>query len=121
METRHTAWFIEYADGSNVLIHVSGGHGFFETEERWDVQPGDSNNWERTIPVATLRTQGGTRNLVVRDRIWQVRVNNEDRGWNCQTFIGDGFAELTDIIPENVITSAVDTMAGVLMEAPDEA
>lgn len=117
--TRHTAFFIEYEDGSNVISQVTGGHGFFQHDERWHQRPSESRHWERTIPIARLVTRGGPRDLVVREILIGVPINNQERAWNCQSWIGDSLAALSHLIPQDVITTATDAMIEVLMDAPD--
>jgi hypothetical protein len=117
--TRHVAWYIQYADGSNVLSHVTGGYGFFAHDERWNTNPSESRHYERTIPVSTIASRE-SRDLTVRNILFNVPVNNEERAWNCQTWIGDGFAALRNILPDAVATAAADQMTDVLLEAPEE-
>ncbi|KAG4426857.1 hypothetical protein IFR04_000288 [Cadophora malorum] len=117
--TRHTAFFIEYADGSNLITHAVGAHGFFEHAEKWNTQPTESRNFERLIPIITMRTRE-ERDLTVREILYNVPVNNEERSWNCQSWIGDGLRALSGLISAEIATNAADQMATVLLEAPDE-
>jgi hypothetical protein len=88
--TRHTAFFIEFSDGSNVLSHVTGASGFFQVEERWNTaQPSESRHFERMIPVVTLQTPSPN-DLTMRNTIYNTPINNAERAWNCQSWIGDG-------------------------------
>jgi hypothetical protein len=111
--TRHTAFFIEFPDGSNVLSHVIGAYGFFEFEERWNTaQPSESRHFERQIPVVTAWSHTA-RDLTIRNTIYNTPVNNTERGWNCQSWIGDGLRMLqqAELIPAASITDAADRMA----------
>jgi hypothetical protein len=122
MSNRHTAFFIEYSDGSNVLCHIVGGSGFFEIEERWNIDPSNlSRSWERTIPVVTAPTNTAN-DLTMRNTLYNTPINNAERAWNCQSWVGDGLRRLqeAELIPENIATTAADQMVDVLMEAPDE-
>ena len=117
--TRHTSFFIEFSDGSSVLSHAVGGHGFFEHEERWNTNPSESRHHERTIPVARIQTRE-SKDLTLRNILFNVPVNNQERAWNCQSWIGDGLKALENIIPAEVAITATNQMVDVLLEAPDE-
>lgn len=119
--TRHTAFWIEFADGRNLLTHVCGACGFFEREERWNtVQPQESRHFERIIPVVTAPTPRD--GLTISSILHLTPIQNSERAWNCQSFIGDGLKRLQDakLLPPANMLSAADQMVDVLMEAPDE-
>jgi len=85
MLNRHTAFFIEYSDGSNVLIHAVGGHGFFELEERWNIPPPtQSQSWERTITVTMAQTTTD-RDLTIRNTLYNTPINNDERAFYQKT------------------------------------
>lgn len=120
---RHTAFYIEYSDGSNVLSHITGASGFFAFDERWNEArpPQQSAQFERGIPVATIQSSN-PQDLTIRNILYNTPINNNERSWNCQHWIGDGLRRLqeADIIPENIANNAADQMVDVLMEAPME-
>ncbi|OBT70446.1 hypothetical protein VE03_00039 [Pseudogymnoascus sp. 23342-1-I1] len=118
---RHTAFWVEFSDGRNLLSHVCGAASFFEFEERWnEAQPQEGKNFERIIFVLTVRT--AVDDMTIRNTLRQTPVNNKERSWNCQTWIGDGLQRLQDakLLREANTVSAADQMVDVLLEAPDE-
>jgi hypothetical protein len=120
--TRHTSFFIEFSDGGNLVSHVTGGSGFFQLEEKWNTSPPyESRHFERMIPVVTAQTPTAN-NLNIRNTIYSTPINNAERAWNCQTWIGDGLRRLqeAELIPATTATRAADQMVDVLMEAPDQ-
>ncbi|KAL5350089.1 hypothetical protein ACLOAV_005126 [Pseudogymnoascus australis] len=112
---------IEFSDGRNLLSHVCGAASFFEFEERWnEARPQEGKNFERIIFVVTVRTT--VDDMTIRNTLRQTPVNNKERSWNCQTWIGDGLKRLQDakLLHEANTVSAADQMVDVLLEAPDE-
>ena len=118
---RHTSFWVEFSDGRNLLSHVCGAASFFEFEERWnETQPQESRHFERIIPVITVRTTAD--DMTIRDTLRGTPVNNKERSWNFQTWIGDGLKRLQEakLLQEVNTVSAADQMVDVLLEAPDE-
>ena len=105
-----------------MLSHITGGSGFFELEERWNTtQPSESRHFERLIAVVTVQAPTADI-LTIRNIIYGTPINNTERAWNCQSWIGDGLRRLQQagLIPATITTSAADQMVDVLMEAPDQ-
>lgn len=118
---RHTAFWVEFSDGRNFVSQVCGAASFFEFEERWnEAQPEENGQFERIIPVITVRTMAD--DMSIRDTLRGTPVNNDERSWNCQTWIGDGLKRLQDakLLRETHIINAADQMVDVLLEAPDD-
>ena len=118
---RHTSFWVKFSDGRNLLSHVCGAASFFEFEERWnEAHPQEGKNFERIIFVMTMRTT--VDDMTIRNTLRQTPVNNKERSWNCQTWIGDGLKRLQDakLLQEANTVSAADQMVDVLLEAPDE-
>ncbi|OBT80608.1 hypothetical protein VF21_00325 [Pseudogymnoascus sp. 05NY08] len=118
---RHTSFWVKFSDGRNLLSHVCGAASFFEFEERWnEAHPQEGKFFERIIFVMTMRT--AVDDMTIRNTLRQTPVNNKERSWNCQTWIGDGLKRLQDakLLREANTVSAADQMVDVLLEAPDE-
>jgi hypothetical protein len=60
--------------------------------------------------------------LAIRNTLYNTPINNNERAWNCQSWVGDGLRRLweAELIPENIATTATDQMVDVLIETPDE-
>lgn len=122
LSTRHPAFFIEYSGGRNVLTHIPGAPGFFEHEEICKTAPpsGDEH-FERSIPVAIFRTNNTESTiLTVQNTIYEIPINNDGRGRNCQSWIGGGLEAFRNagLISLDVAIVAADQLAEVLIEAP---
>jgi hypothetical protein len=107
-----------------VLSHVVGAAGFFEHQERWNTtQPSASRHFERSIHVATFQTERNEADtLRIRNELANTPINNSERAWNCQTWVGDALGRLRNVglLPEERVTRAADEMADVIMEAPND-
>ncbi|KAL3425311.1 hypothetical protein PVAG01_02102 [Phlyctema vagabunda] len=117
---RHVALYLEYSSGKKVYQNVTGAHGFFAYDEDWNMSPRDSANYERAIQV--MRIQTATEDdLTIRNRIRSIAINNRDRSWNCQSWVGDCLAGLEQdgILLPGSAKAAIDKMVDVLLEARD--
>lgn len=120
--TRHTAFFITFSNDLKILCHATGAHGFFQYEEKWDTyNPEHSVSRAGTIPVFTHQSTSPM-DLCIRNVICETPLNNQERAWNCQTWIGDGLKRLQDAgyLSEQNANTAADQMVEILLEAPDE-
>jgi hypothetical protein len=120
METRHTAFYIEFSDGTKTLMHATGGHGFFRVEE--ERNPRDPKYSTR---FACLVYVGIVRSIDKSDFcscIQTTPVDNTTRGWNCQNWIGDALKRmvLKSWISSTDESNAVSTMVDVVMLAGNE-
>lgn len=121
-EYRHTALFLEYADGSKCLLHIVGPPGEFKFEpvERYD--PASSQKLARQIPVVEVPDSliaSSLRGLMSRT---PMRNEREYADWNCHSWVSDA---LTRMVSNGYLTasqrlSAIDVMATVLLETKDE-
>ncbi len=118
-EFRHTALFLEFPDKSTLMIHVIGPNQFYQTEVKSGVDPAYSKKFIKKISVGTI--QGQTK-AAIESRIKATPVKNSDRSWNCQHWIGDALKRLADQkwISGGARSAAIDAMAEVIADAPDE-
>jgi hypothetical protein len=120
--TRHTALFVEFENGDNVLSYVVSGHGFFQHEESWNIdQPSNSRHFEQSIWVATFETTEDEA-MYIRNELRNTPINNEESSWNCHTWVGDALERLRDaeLLSQEWFIAVVGQMVGVVFEAPDE-
>jgi|SRR5271155_6051877 len=118
-KTRHTALFVTFADNSTVLIHVAGAAGFFSIEQMPQAQPRNSNNFEKDIPVATIK---GKTKAQVQSTIAATPANNSTHDWDCQKWVGDALTRLSNLgwITSQAKSDGISKMVDVLLEAKDE-
>ena len=71
--------------------------------------------------IAVAEIHGQTKNAI-QSRIMATPIENSDRSWNCQHWVGDALLRLSNVgwITTAARKAAVDTMAGVVTDAPDE-
>ena len=119
-EYRHTALFLDISGQSTTLLDIKGAIGFFRVETRSAVDPIDTMKFIKKIPVGVI--QGQTK-LAIEEEIKSTPLLNTERGWNCQSWVGDALTKLSDRhwITDDERLTAIDVMAGVIVEAPDEA
>ncbi|KAJ6263963.1 hypothetical protein Dda_0100 [Drechslerella dactyloides] len=98
-EYRHTAIVLEI-DGRETMLHVTGGHGFFQYEEQTRREYAD-----------------GFRSIVA-----NTDVNNGERAWNCQNFVGDALQRVQrhHLITEEEYLGAINQMTTIILEAIDQ-
>lgn len=121
MKFWHTALFIEYSEGRNVLLHVTGAAVFFEFEERQDGRDvTTAPSFVSKVHVATLNA--GQEDLTLRNTIYNTLVNNSDNGWNCQVWIGDDLerVRVNMLLSADTIRAAADGMVDVLIDALEQ-
>jgi hypothetical protein len=118
-EYRHTALFLEFPDTTTLLVHVTGASGFFQPEVKPGENPTKSKGFIKKIHVGSI--QGQTK-AVIESTIKVTPVNNSDRSWNCQHWVGDALKRLSDRqwITSDARSKAIDAMAEVISDAPDE-
>jgi len=118
-EFRHTALFIEFPNNETLLLHITGASGFFATESKSGEEPTRSNKFIKKISVGVIQ---GQERANIESTIKATPIKNLDRSWNCQNWIGDALKRLSDqrwITPE-ARSAAIDAMAEVIIDAPDE-
>ncbi|RVD89359.1 uncharacterized protein DFL_000372 [Arthrobotrys flagrans] len=117
---RHTGLVLEY-DDQQLLLHVKGAHGFFEFEEavrRKPVEESERLALDGIIHVARIPAKDMD---MFRAVVANTNVNNRERGWNCQNFVGDALRKVEEahLISKEEFDEAIDKMATVLLEATD--
>lgn len=116
---RHTALLLEFPDKTTRLLHVTGASGFFQTEVKSGEDPSKSKKFVKKILVGKIQ---GQEKAAIQSTITSTPVKNSDRSWNCQNWIGDALKKLSDLrwITINARSEAIDAMADVVIDAPDE-
>ncbi|KAI0534577.1 hypothetical protein GGR58DRAFT_482327 [Xylaria digitata] len=121
---RHTELLIQHlsVDGTVLwrrYLHVAGAAGFFEREEL-EYDPGSSELFVGLVPVATIPVSTSS-DRRLRDAIWSTPVNNGDRSWNCQNYVGDALYSCTEagLVSTEETENAIDGMTDLILEAPD--
>ncbi|RPA72352.1 hypothetical protein BJ508DRAFT_419512 [Ascobolus immersus RN42] len=102
---------------AGTIFQVSGAHGFFTYEkeplsEDMSLTPG----FQRQIPVSTLTAQ----QAVDFEHICEYTpVNNRERGWNCQSWVGDVLQRAVEqgVLRVPDVDKAVGALADCLLEA----
>ena len=118
---RHTGFFIQWSDGDNLIIHVMGSHQFYELQEIWNgPKPNVGDGCIRDVPVATWTTSEEEK-FKLRNIIRDTPINNAERGWNCQNWIGDALQilEARGFLSHAAIQAAGDAMVDTILEAKD--
>jgi len=119
--TRHTALFIsENNQATGDLLDLGGAAGFFAFERVENTNPTQGRTFVKKIPVGPI-LKGPTKQQLT-TKIAATPINNTTRSWNCHTWIGDALGR---VVAENWISSqtkssAISSMAGVIVEAADE-
>ncbi|KAF2967271.1 hypothetical protein GQX73_g6299 [Xylaria multiplex] len=121
---RHTELLIQHlsADGTVLwrrYLHVAGAAGFFEREEL-EHDPGSSELFVGLVPVTTIPVSTSS-DRRLRDAIWSTPVNNDDRSWNCQNYVGDALYSCIEagLVSTEETDNAIDGMTDLILEAPD--
>lgn len=107
----------ENSSAYGTVYQVSGAHGFFTyektstSEEEFSLTPG----LLRQISVSSLTLhQAGEL-----DHVCEVTpVNNRERGWNCQSWIGDVLQRAVEggVLRKHDVDGAVEALADCLLE-----
>jgi len=118
-EFRHTALFLEIPGSNSLLLHIVGTSGIFQPQVKQNEDPSKSQKFVRRIAVAKI--QGQSKNAI-QSRIMATPIKNSDKSWNCQHWVGDALTRLSNVgwISPATRKTAVDTMASVVIDAPDE-
>ena len=116
---RHTALFLEFPDTTTLLLHVTGASGFFQAEVKSDEDPSKSKKFVQKILVGEIQKH---EKVGIESTIISTPVNNSDCSWNCQNWIDDALKKLSDRqwITSDAHSKAIDAMAEVIVEAPDD-
>ncbi|GAW20521.1 hypothetical protein ANO14919_100270 [Xylariales sp. No.14919] len=121
---RHTELLIQHLSQDGTVLwrrylHVAGAAGFFEREEL-DYDPTSSELFAGLVPVTTIAVSTSA-DRRLRDAIWSTPVNNADRSWNCQNYVGDALYSCTEagLVSTEETENAIDGMTDLILEAPD--
>jgi hypothetical protein len=118
---RHTSLYITFANHElSVIVHVVGPPGEFEFDTQVGYDPSQDKSLAKIVDVGFLSVES------TRDQITQilrrVPIENEDREFNCQTWVEGALKKFRDL---GMLTSALyarglDEMVDVIAEATDE-
>ncbi len=77
---------------------------------------------ERETNKSSVGDIQGQGKAAIESTIKSTPVNNSDRSWNCQNWIGDALKKLSDQpwITNDPRSKAIDAMAEVIVYAPDD-
>lgn len=116
---RHTVLFLESPDNTKRILHATGASGFFQVEVKPGKEPSTSRRFVKQIPVGKINGQGKD---AIESTIQSTPVNNWDPSWNCQNWVGDAMKKLSDRgwITNDARSKAIDAMAEIIVDAPDE-
>ncbi|KAI9674494.1 MAG: hypothetical protein M1817_001832 [Caeruleum heppii] len=110
--------------GDALILHVTGGHGFFALQENSDIDPRRNEDFHCEIPVFSFPASGLKFDLAreVTDVIKRTPINNKERDWNCQTWVAEALGRCAEmgLITREGVDAAVDQMVDVLMEVPED-
>ncbi|KAJ6096237.1 hypothetical protein N7486_006983 [Penicillium sp. IBT 16267x] len=94
---RHTALHVQYADGEDTILHVTGAHPFFEYTPM-NSHPKDLNLiMVASILVSTL-SDSITKSMI-QTACAATSARNDPRHvyWNCQNWVGEALTRLVAI------------------------
>lgn len=120
---RHTALHVQYADGEDMILHVTGAHPFFEYTPMKN-HPKDLN---MTIVASILVSNlpDWITKSMIQNACAATPVRNDPRhtDWNCQNWVGEALTRLVAIgcVTETERSGAVSQMVDACLEAEDEA
>lgn len=116
---RHTVLFLEFPDTTTMLFHITGASGLFQSEARPGGNPLKSKKFADKIPVGKIH---GQEKDVIESTIQSIGVNNSDLSWNCQNWVGDALKTLSykGWITNEARSNAIDSMAEIIVDAPDD-
>ncbi|KAJ5092832.1 hypothetical protein N7456_008693 [Penicillium angulare] len=119
---RHTAIHVQYADGEDNILHVTGAHPFFEYTLQNDHPAQVNLKLEALIPVSSPSNAFTKAMIQSTCAITAVRNDLEHQDWNCQNWVGEALANLAAIgcITRQERSDALDKMVDVCLEAEDE-
>ena len=104
------------------FLHVAASARDFEREETVNRDPAGSDLYLGRTHVATIQATGSS-DRRLRNAIWTTAVNNAEYDWNCQSWVGDALNSCVagGLLSGSEVDAAIDQMAVILLEAPDEA
>ena len=119
---RHTAIHIQYADGEENLLHVSGAHPFFQ------YTPENANPARIQLKLEALIHVSNPSDAITKSMIQsacaQTPVRNDPRNqdWNCHNWVGEALTGLVAIgcVTEEERSAAITRMVDACLEAEDE-
>lgn len=118
---RPTSLFVAFANQDPaVVIHVVGPPGEFEFDTQDGYDPSRDQSLAKLADVGTLSVQASRAQVI--EILRTVSIENQDREFNCQSWVEAALKKLRD---SGMLTSAlyahgVDEMVDVIAEATDE-
>ncbi|KAJ5539787.1 hypothetical protein N7513_008119 [Penicillium frequentans] len=119
---RHTALHVQYADGEDMILHVTGAHPFFE------YTPMNNHLKDLNLTIVASILVSTPPDWITKSMIHNAcaatPVRNDPRhtDWNCQNWVGEALTRLVAIgcVTETERLDAVSRMVDACLEAGDE-
>jgi hypothetical protein len=118
---RHTSLFITFANHDpSTVFHVVGPPGEFEYDIQVGYDPSGDQSLARLVDVGPLSVES-TRNQIIQI-LRRVPIENEDREFNCQTWVEGALKKLREMgmLTDALYAQGLDEMVDVIAEATDE-
>lgn len=120
---RHTSLWIQPSSSTPLVAEILGSTGFFEFQASENDDPTQHADFVKNVEVG--RVVAETEALGVGDLVnvlSKIEVRNEDREFNCQTWVERALARFRDLewLESSQYDKAVDEMVDTIAEAEDE-
>lgn len=118
---RHTALFVQFTDRSpTMLAHVAGPSGGFEFQVRINHDPSQTQTFAKFVDVGFLGVP--TNSVQLTTALRAVEIKNNDREFNCQTWVEQVLKKLKDRkdLSQEEYDKGVDGMVDAIAEAKDD-
>jgi hypothetical protein len=118
---RHTSLFITFANHDpSTVFHVVGPPGEFEYDIQVGYDPSGDQSLAKLVDVGLLSVES-TRNQIIQI-LRRVPIENEDREFNCQTWVEGALKKLREMgmLTDALYAQGLDEMVDVIAEATDE-
>jgi hypothetical protein len=118
---RHTSLFITFANNDPpVVVHVVGPPGEFEFDTQDSYDPSQDQSLAKLVDVGFLSFES-TRLHIIRI-LRTVPIVNEDREFNCQTWVEGALKKFRELgmLTGALYAQGLNKMVDVIAEAQDE-
>jgi hypothetical protein len=118
---RHTSLFVTFANHDpSTVFHVVGPPGEFEYDIQIGYDPSGDQSLAKLVDVGPLSVES-TRNQIIQI-LRRVPIENEDREFNCQTWVEGALKKLRELgmLTGALYAQGLDEMVDVIAEATDE-